>query len=167
MIQERWWWYVQVVCSMQLENQILHNLPDCNFVNLFFFLTYRLNIDDRINRSNSRQLRNEGENICVLSTIDNDAPYLPIKAPPGISYSIDCPSLIRCLRNGAPTYREKSSVDRRLKFFLISILTIIFPSFAAIDAPNHWSVLLSNDVPTRTLASPVKKKDKDERWWRF
>ena len=35
---------------------------------------------------------------------------------------------------------------------------MIFPSLAANDAPNHWSVLLSKEVPTRTLASPWKSR---------
>jgi hypothetical protein len=68
---------------MLLENRIPHNLLDYNYENLkykYYFIIYT-------KYPNIRQLRNDGENICVLSIMDNDEPYLPISAPPGISYS--------------------------------------------------------------------------------
>ena len=92
-----------------------------------YVATDRIAIAQQINRSNSRQLRNEGENICVLSIIDNDAPYLPIRAPPGISYSTECPSLMRCLRNGAPTFKVQ--------------LLMIFARSINIDTHNNISIV--------------------------
>lgn len=49
---------------------------------------------------------------------------------------------------------EKNRNEKRNEIRLTTTLT----SFAANEAPSHWSVLLSNDVPTRTFASPKRKK---------
>ena len=140
---------VPAVCSARLESQILRTLLDCNCENL---------------EMKASGIDVSSEAICRTPVQERRREYLGAigHSRGGTKFANQCPTwyfIIQISSVFDPMFQKwrpclNTSHIFRVNPKIQAALTMILPSLAAKEAPSHWPVLLSNDVPTRTFASP-------------